>query len=525
MWKIKDLKKNARGVLKRNYFSIIITCVLIMIVMGNFINPVSVIQEAKNEFLTFLEGTILFDEDDDIDDVVMAEGARQDITTNTEIVNSLLGGAGVENEAEKRWTKGVLAVFASNTEGAGDVLFGILNSVNQMAFHDKIGPGIIIAIGTLISFLFAVLFKRVLLVGFYRYLLENRVYKKTKLMRILFPWSVKQGLRVAWIMFVRRVYILLWGFTIVGGIIKSYSYRLVPVIIAENPDMSANEAITLSRQMMNGNKWKVFLLDLSFIGWFILNICTFHILDIFFLNPYKNLTDIELYMNLRAEAKAKNIQNADKLCDSMLDCEVTDGQYPDDKYIIAIPKSRKWIQADYNRSYSITSLILIFFVFSFVGWLWEVSLHLFKDGVFVNRGVSYGPWLPIYGTGGVSVLVALKKLRNKPAVTFVATMVLCGIVEYFTSLFLEMTKGMKWWDYSGYFMNLNGRICLEGLLIFAIAGCAAIYLIAPTLDNLFKKIPRKYKITICAVLIAVFLADQTYAHFVPNTGKGITDYK
>lgn len=123
------------------------------------------------------------------------------------------------------------------------------------------------------------------------------------------------------------------------------------------------------------------------------------------------------------------------------------------------------------------------------------------------------------------VLVLLKKLRNRPALMFAATMVLCGVVEYATSWYLEFSKGMKWWDYSGYFLNLNGRICLEGLLVFALGGCAAVYLIAPALDGLFQKIPQRKKRTICAVLLALFCADQVYSHFNPNSGKGITDYQ
>jgi hypothetical protein len=299
---------------------------------------------------------------------------------------------------------------------------------------------------------------------------------------------------------------------------------MVPFILAENPTLSAKEAITLSRQMMNGHKWRTFLLDLSFLGWRILDLFTCSILNIFFLQPYINLTDMELYMELRCEAKAKNIPNADKLCDTLLDAQPCCEQYPADGYILPVVKSRRWIDLDYNKRYSISSLILIFFTFSFIGWVWEVALHLFTTGLFINRGVSYGPWLPIYGYGGVLALVLLKKLRDSPVLTFFASMVLCGIVEYFTSWYLEITNGMKWWDYSGYFLNLDGRICLEGLLVFALGSCAAIYLIAPALDNLFNKIPPKTKKIICTVLITVFIGDQIFSHFNPNSGVGITDY-
>ena len=59
-----------------------------------------------------------------------------------------------------------------------------------------------------------------------------------------------------------------------------------------------------------------------------------------------------------------------------------------------------------------------------------------------------------------------------------AIVVLCGVVEYFTSYYLEVTQGKKWWDYSGYFLNLNGRICAEGLLVFGVGGMAIVYALA-----------------------------------------------
>ena len=177
----------------------------------------------------------------------------------------------------------------------------------------------------------------------------------------------------------------------------------------------------------------------------------------------------------------------------------------------------------YSRRYSVFSLILVFFVFSMVGWLWEVGLHLLEHGTFVNRGVLHGPWLPIYGTGGVLTLVALYRARKKPALEFVLTMVLCGVVEYLTAYYLELTHdGARWWDYGGYFLNLHGRICAEGLLVFGLGGMAAVYAIAPGLDNLFRRMNRRVLVAVCAVLLALFAADEVYSSANPNTGAGIT---
>ena len=149
-----------------------------------------------------------------------------------------------------------------------------------------------------------------------------------------------------------------------------------------------------------------------------------------------------------------------------------------------------------------------------------------EDGVFVNRGVLHGPWLPIYGSGAVMILIVLYRFRSKPWLEFLLTILLCGTVEYITSWILEIThNGQKWWDYTGYFLNINGRVCAEGLLVFGVAGIVFVYLFAPLLDNLLLKINPKILLAVISCLVVIFVADVAYSHFYPNTGKGITDYK
>ena len=104
-------------------------------------------------------------------------------------------------------------------------------------------------------------------------------------------------------------------------------------------------------------------------------------------------------------------------------------------------------------------------------------------------------------------------------------MVLAGVVEYISSWLLQTFAHNKWWDYSGYFLNLNGRICLEGLLVFGLGGAVIIYFIGPLLNSLFSKINYRKTTIICAVLIALFGVDLAYSVVHPNAGKGITDYE
>lgn len=190
-----------------------------------------------------------------------------------------------------------------------------------------------------------------------------------------------------------------------------------------------------------------------------------------------------------------------------------------------IPEQRKLkslAHIHYMRHYSVPSLIALFFIFAMFGWVWELFFYYLQQGKIINRGVLHGPWLPIYGVGGLIVLIFLFVLRRKPALHVLATVVLCGIVEYFGGWGLEMLFHKKWWDYSGYFLNIDGRVCAEGLFVFGVAGMAFIYVLAPLLDNLIRKAQKKILIPVEAVLLVCFFIDVVYSAFVPNTGDGIT---
>lgn len=103
-------------------------------------------------------------------------------------------------------------------------------------------------------------------------------------------------------LFLRDLFVFLWSLLfIIPGIIKSYEYRMMPYLIAENPNMTYKEAFAKSKQMMMGNKWDAFVLDLSFLGWFILNTLTCGILGLFYVNPYYFATDANLYRAIKKD--------------------------------------------------------------------------------------------------------------------------------------------------------------------------------------------------------------------------------
>lgn len=101
-------------------------------------------------------------------------------------------------------------------------------------------------------------------------------------------------------MFLRDLFLFLWALLLfIPGLIKHYSYRMVPYILADDPEIGAMDAISLSREMMDGHKWNAFVLDLSFIGWALLSALTLGLLGVFYVNPYKSSTDAELYQTLK----------------------------------------------------------------------------------------------------------------------------------------------------------------------------------------------------------------------------------
>ena len=114
-------------------------------------------------------------------------------------------------------------------------------------------------------------------------------------------------------------------------------------------------------------------------------------------------------------------------------------------------------------------LFLWFLFYSFCGWIYESILVSIQERRPVNRGFLNGPLCPIYGTGAVTAIVVLGQVRN-PVVVFILSAVGACLLEYVTSWVMEQFFHARWWDYSNFRFNLNGRICLWGALIFGIGG-------------------------------------------------------
>ena len=126
------------------------------------------------------------------------------------------------------------------------------------------------------------------------------------------------------------------------------------------------------------------------------------------------------------------------------------------------------------QRYTAAELTGLFFAFAAIGWLWEVGLHLALEGELVNRGTMLGPWLPIYGAGGVLAVLLLRRFADRPVLTFALGTALCTAVEYGTGKYLLAVYGQRWWDYSMYPLNIDGLVSPLTSLLFGL-GCFMYY--------------------------------------------------
>ena len=164
-----------------------------------------------------------------------------------------------------------------------------------------------------------------------------------------------------------------------------------------------------------------------------------------------------------------------------------------------------------------SNIILQFFIFGFAGWCMEVALKYRQYHRFINRGFLTGPICPIYGFGVVLITVVvgnLASIESGMVMTFALSLVICGAVEYLTSLVLEKIFHARWWDYSQKPMNLHGRIWIGNLILFGLGGVAIIHLVNPLIMPVLDGMEPRAKQILCIALLAIFAADFVMTHFV-----------
>ncbi|MCI9039391.1 MAG: putative ABC transporter permease [Clostridia bacterium] len=155
--------------------------------------------------------------------------------------------------------------------------------------------------------------------------------------------------------------------------------------------------------------------------------------------------------------------------------------------------------------------ILYFFIFAFMGWLMETIYALFSLGHFVKRGFLYGPICPIYGYGALMLILFLGKYKHKDLPLFIYAAIIFSTFEYIVSFGLDALFSMHWWDYTGEFMNLNGRISAFYSFAWGIIAILFINHIYPFLKKklnlILSKIPYGLQSFILKIFSFTFILD------------------
>ena len=161
------------------------------------------------------------------------------------------------------------------------------------------------------------------------------------------------------------------------------------------------------------------------------------------------------------------------------------------------------------QSYHLTQWVLFFFIYSFIGWVWECCFVSVRKRRWVNRGFMYGPMLPIYGFGALAVLISTIRVRDSIPLIFLFGMVGATLLEYVTGAVMERLFNVKYWDYSNQKFNLNGYICLTSSLGWGLFSVLLVKFVHVPIEGAVLKIPTIIAEGIAFVLTVAAAVDVT----------------
>jgi len=153
-------------------------------------------------------------------------------------------------------------------------------------------------------------------------------------------------------------------------------------------------------------------------------------------------------------------------------------------------------------------LILIMIISACSGWIYELVFYRIAVGRWINRGTSLGPWIPVYGFGGLLMLFSCWPLRKKPLLVFFTGGAVAAALEFFTGLFLFKVLNMRLWDYNTEpwnYLNVGGYVCFRSVAIFCFFALLLVYAVMPLLLSVKRRLP-------CRIFICTsFLLGTLYA--------------
>ena len=157
--------------------------------------------------------------------------------------------------------------------------------------------------------------------------------------------------------------------------------------------------------------------------------------------------------------------------------------------------------------YPFVESYLMFFIYSFTGWVIEVIYYGLTEGKFINRGFLAGPLCPVYGLGFYAAIWIFEPLNDSFFIIFFGMATACTLVELIAGVILYHTFHMRWWDYSDYKFNFRGYICLRFYVYWGIAASLGIYVLHPAVKWLIAHINYPVRIGILILFTVVLVAD------------------
>lgn len=152
-------------------------------------------------------------------------------------------------------------------------------------------------------------------------------------------------------------------------------------------------------------------------------------------------------------------------------------------------------------------IMLLLFLYAFLGWAAETAAATIKGKTFRNRGFASGPFCFIYGLSAVILTIFLQELKNRPVYLFLGSMIIATTIEWLTGKTLERMKQKKWWDYSGKRWNIDGYICLQYSLLWGLLGFAAVSYTNDWLLAFYRWLPEVISRAGVWILIAIGAVD------------------
>lgn len=278
MWTRAELKSKAKFSFKRNYWKSVLISLILALLVGGGSSGSSISSAVSNNLIGSSDSSVTDDYSND--DSSLYDG--NDFYDDTYDGN-------VEDDIDD------LNSMADNT--AGMMAIGIFLMVFIIVFVVLMAVVILLDV-----FIF-----NPLEVGCKKYYLRN-LNEPAQVGNIGYAFDNNYK-NITKTMFFRDLFTVLWTLLfIIPGIVKSYEYQMIPYLLADNPQMTKEQAFEESKRMMQGQKWKAFVLDLSFIGWNILSELTLGILGIFYVQPYMDATHAALYEALRYGMPYNNAQ-------------------------------------------------------------------------------------------------------------------------------------------------------------------------------------------------------------------------